>query len=537
MPVLSTECADALIHEELGVASMGGKFPGKSVSRKHILESSSSLVSAEEHMMKVGGQEFCRPSFTKSGAQATPDNPERILKFRHDDSNENCIVAKHERKNWGTVGFGDAECRDSTLVNSFVSAGDGHTCHPKTSLASEFEESSKQFEDFKLETADYADTCMGNLSFVETNKIISACERIGESECCDFPRKIHDQGKTSSMSGSYLNQQVVLHAQFQHQLTHDVGPGPQWQQSICNAFERSVMEQERCNDLRAVEIGLTMKRLQLKEAQMCVESVSNDLRRQKISLNQSKASFKESKLTDEKLNRAYIELSRKCADELVAGLVLMFLALAYGGWKYSYERLSEAVGMCQPSSKDPRKSSWFNNPLNSLTGHFQTLACELTVLCRMLVGLAVIAIIASALLRHTAASSSQAMPTTIIMIVLGGICGLAGKFSVDSLGGSGFHWLVLWEVLCFLHALSACFTPSLFRILNDPASSPVGIRKRALIPPWIRKFVFHTILLLVLPVTAGLTPFASTRDWAKHFSLIIFDHVFEPARIYLSEML
>eukprot|EP01018_Ginkgo_biloba_P038941 Gb_37503 [translate_table: standard] len=292
MPVLSTECADALIHEELGVASMGGKFPGKSVSRKHILESSSSLVSAEEHMMKVG----------RSG-----------------------VLQTKLHKIW-----------DSTFVNSFVPAGDGHTYHPKTSLASEFGESSKQFEDFQLETADYADTCMGDISFVETNKTIPAGERNGESECCDFPRKIHDQGKTSSMSGSYLKQQVVLHVQFQHQLTHDVGPGPQWQQSICNAFERSVMEQERCNDLRAVDIGLTMKRLQLKEAQMCVESLSNDLRRQKISLNQSKASFKESKLTDQKLNRAYIELSRTCADELVAGLVLMFLALAYGGWKYSF---------------------------------------------------------------------------------------------------------------------------------------------------------------------------------------------------------
>lgn len=95
---------------------------------------------------------------------------------------------------------------------------------------------------------------------------------------------------------------------------------------------------------------------------------------------------------------------------------------------------------------------------------------------------------------------------------------------MDSLGGSGFHWLLHWELLCILHAFANCFTSHLFCFLNGPTSNS---GRSSLTPSWIRKFVFHATLVLVLPVMAGLIPLASVRDWTKHFCDMFKDHVLE----------
>jgi len=568
-------------------ASLGGKLKQISDCKKLTQEHSCGLCSAQENGMNGVGQQLCKPSFMEADMQAT-------LSTRHEASKGNCIVDCHKNKRCITAAVSDAECNNCNGLNSSIlnePSGDGPTSFWKTGFVeNKIEEISKKLNNIKLESADCKDISVGDLPHVasESTRI---CKRIGENvseltrtiydNCktsnmssssmgafpfiatdwknptgerngqhfCELKKAIHDDGKTSSMPGSNLNQQVVLHGQFEQQLVHAASSmaSPQWKQSICNVFEKSVIEQERCNDLREIEIGLTMRQLHLEESKLSVDAESNDLRRQKISFSQSKASFKESKFIDEKLNDAYMELSRTCADLLVAGLLVMLFCLACGGWKYSYARLSEAVAMCQPSSEDSQKSSWFYNPIGSVmkssgfynpigsvTGHFQILLCELTVIFRMLLGFAAIAVIASTLVRNTVISTGQARPTTIIVLLLGLVCGCAGKFSVDTLGGSGFHWLVQWEVFCLLHAFSTYFPASLFWILNGPASSLVGIKKNPLwFPSWIRKFVFHTILL-VLPVMAGLTPFAPIREWAEHISLVIFDNVLEPMRTSVS---
>lgn len=581
MPRLATDgCVNDTKVEHTDVsASLGGKLKQKSECRKITQEHSCRLRSAQENGMNGIGKQFCKPSFMEADMQA-PLSP------RHEPSKRNCIVDCHRNKRCVTTAVSDAKCNCCSCLNSSIlnePTGDGPTSFWKTGFAkNEIEEISKKLKNIKLESADCKDISMRDLPHVATKRTptdkkigenVSEITRIVYDNCktsnmssssvgafpfvatdrksptgerngqhlCELKKAIYDNGKTSSMPGSNLNQQVVLRGQFQQQLTH--AAYPQWQQSICNVFEKSAIEQERCNDLREIEIGLTMRRLHLEDSKLYVDAESNDLRRQNISFNQSKALFRESKFIDEKLNSAYIELSQTCADHLVAGLVVMLFCLAYGGWKYSYARLSEAVAMCQPSSKESQKSSWFYNPIGSvmksaglynpigsLTGHFQILVCELTVIFRMLLGFAAIAVIASTLVRNTVASTSQARPTTIIILFLGLICGCAGKFSVDTLGGSGFHWLVQWEVFCLLHAFSVYFPASLFWILNGPASSSVGIKKNPLLfPSWVRKFVFHSVLL-VLPVMAGLTPFAPIREWAEHISLVVFDNVLKPMR-------
>lgn len=58
------------------------------------------------------------------------------------------------------------------------------------------------------------------------------------------------------------------------------------------------------------------------------------------------------------------------------------------------------------------------------------------------------------LIVQRSASSKQTMPITFMILLLGVICGAAGKFCVHTLGGNGYDWLLYWEALCLLHFFS-----------------------------------------------------------------------------------
>ena len=117
-------------------------------------------------------------------------------------------------------------------------------------------------------------------------------------------------------------------------------------------------------------------------------------------------------------------------------------------------------------------------------------------------------------LRSTASGST--MPVTFIIVLLGAICGTAGKFCVDTLGGSGNIWLFYWELLCLLHFWVNAFPSSLYQILNGPIAISNKDQKR-LMPYWTRRSAFYSTLVLVVPVLSGLLPFASLSEWQEHF--------------------
>ena len=114
-----------------------------------------------------------------------------------------------------------------------------------------------------------------------------------------------------------------------------------------NTLERSVMEQARSNDLKAFEIGLIMKKMHLKEAQIALNSDSNFLERFKLSMGISKASFKAEKFETELKDSRHADLLKTCIDCLVAGLLIMLAALAYGTYVFSHQRLIEATASCE----------------------------------------------------------------------------------------------------------------------------------------------------------------------------------------------
>lgn len=502
------------------------------------------LDTARGHTREIGDenglpsleQEFLKQSsFSKDESQVDCEFAERTVNCNDQTPEDNYKVVGSECATSQVTAGGGVQQSNFSHVKSEVNAHSG-------ARSGEIERSNSAIKDVEVQAAQCPKHLMENSFSVLTERMTATAEGSGENSLYNLRGEIDGSKETSGIREDC--QKIVLHGHPQgdensdRQLMNISGSLPeaamlsvfsdrtnisdgQFQQNILNVFDKSVREQERSNQLKSLELMQKMRQLKLEEERLDINSESNMLLRNKLELNHSKALFKENAFVDEKLKTAHVEFSRQCADELAAGMIFMLLALAYGVSTYSRSLLSEAITSCQTFTKESQKSSWFPNPMDTVTGRFRTILCEIMVISRMLAGGGVVAVIAYLLLRHTVTRSSQAKPATIILVLLGGFCGWAGKFSVDSLGGSGFRWLVYWEVLCILHAFATCFTSYLFCILNDSTSSYVGSN---LTPSWIRKFAFHATLL-VLPVMAGLTPFASVRDWTKHFSDMIKDHV------------
>ena len=141
---------------------------------------------------------------------------------------------------------------------------------------------------------------------------------------------------------------------------------------------------------------------------------------------------------------------------------------------------------------------------------------------RMMFGVLMIFAIAYLLIQRST-TSSQAMPVTFILLMLGVGCGYCGKLCVDTLGGSGYVWLLYWEILCLLHFLSIGFTSILYQILYGPVTTTQTSKENTIIRYWIRRILFYATLLVFLPLFCGLVPFASLCEWKDHFWLKVSD--------------
>lgn len=163
------------------------------------------------------------------------------------------------------------------------------------------------------------------------------------------------------------------------------------------------------------------------------------------------------------------------------------------------------------------KSWWMPKSMATFNSGLQLLKCQIQALSRMLFGALMIGAIAFLLIQRSA-TSHQTMPVTFILLLLGVGCGYAGKFCINTLGGSGSHWLIYWEVLCLLHFFSNTFNSTLFFILNGPIRVAERVQEHnSVFPYWMRRSLFYATLLF-LPLLCGFMPFASPREWFNHFS-------------------
>ncbi|KAK4411609.1 protein CPR-5 [Sesamum angolense] len=344
-----------------------------------------------------------------------------------------------------------------------------------------------------------------------------SCRSNTDRQCCTS-----EQMEENAMM-NLMNRQLILHdIQPEQQLacvsasTSSFNSGVN--QTMLSTIEKSVTEQTRSNDLKTFEIGLIMKKLQLKERQLTLNSDSNLLERWKLSMGFSKASFKAEKFKTQLQDTRQVELLRKCLDFLVAGLIMMLVSLAYGTYVYSYRRIIEATEVCSPFTVLERKNAagekmsvdhlsgeskswWMPKSMATFNSGLQLLRCQVQVFSRMLFGALMIGAIAVLLIQRSA-TSHQAMPVTVILLLLGVVCGYAGKFCVDMLGGSGNHWLIYWEALCLLHFFSNTFHSILYFILNGPITVAEKAERSPIFPYWMRRSMFYATLL-VLPLLCG----------------------------------
>ncbi|KAG2711760.1 hypothetical protein I3760_04G091600 [Carya illinoinensis] len=321
------------------------------------------------------------------------------------------------------------------------------------------------------------------------------------------------------------NQEFSLHGQT-NQLANILPSisGSVIGQSMVSTIQKSVAEHTRSNDLKTFELSLAMEKLKLKETELALNLDLNHLERSKLAMGISKASFKAEKFKSQLEDMRHAELLRKCIDCLVTGLLFMSASLIYGAYVFSYKRITDATESCT-SSPQESKSWWIPKPVASFNSGLHILRCQVQVVSRMLFGVLMIVIIACLLLQRSA-TTKQIMPVTFMLLLLGLACGFAGKLCVDTLGGSGYHWLLYWETLCLLHFISNVCTSSLFGILHGPVNVSQGTKGNVILPYWIRRFLFYATLLLFLPLLCGLVPFASLGEWKDHFSLRVNDYLF-----------
>ncbi|CAN1190620.1 Protein CPR-5 [Linum perenne] len=322
-----------------------------------------------------------------------------------------------------------------------------------------------------------------------------------------------------NLSTVSLNRELTVHGQTS-QLT--CSPSSFGSRMELSTVERSVMEQARFNDLKTLEIGLSMRRLKLKEEQIALGLDSNRLERSKLSMGVAKASFRAEKFKTQLEDTRHGELLQSCMDCLVAGLFIMSFSLSYSAYVYSHRRITEATESCA-TPFEGSKSWWMPKPVSSLSSGLHTLKCQVQVLSRMVFGLLMILAVATLLLQRSA-TVQRTMPVTFILLLLGVACGYAGKICVDTLGGDGYLWLMLWEVTCLLHLVTNFFTSTVFHVLCGSLDITQGSSHRKTICPyWVRRSIFYTVTVLVLPLCCGLLPFAGFGEWKDHFYMLAVD--------------
>ncbi|KQK01710.1 hypothetical protein BRADI_3g57717v3 [Brachypodium distachyon] len=324
---------------------------------------------------------------------------------------------------------------------------------------------------------------------------------------------IHEVQQNTLLNST--NKEIILHAGINQQLVQlpRSRSGPESDQDILNVFERSLNEQVRSNELKELEIGLSMRKLQLKQSQLALGSYSHMLDKIKISMGFQKAAFKVEKFRTQMEDTRHAELLKRLIDMLLTAVVFMSICFGYGTYIYSYQRITAVTAACAAGSRES-KSWWMPNSVSAFNSGLLFFRCHVIAATRISFGVLIILLIAWLIFQRSAMTGPN-MPISFNLVLLGVVCGFVGRFCVDTLGGDGNVWLVFWEILCAIHLLGNSYPSLLHRGLYGPIS--VTHRPKAVgLPYWVRRYILYAVLSFILPCLAGLLPFASLSDWREH---------------------
>ncbi|CAI5497923.1 unnamed protein product [Closterium sp. Naga37s-1] len=264
---------------------------------------------------------------------------------------------------------------------------------------------------------------------------------------------------------------------------------------------RYVTALEERNRLSAAKLSQSALSVSLHAQHLATTDRSNHLMAQKVELSKGEKARREREGRERRGREELAGFARACADELVAGLLVMLVVIGATGWRFAGERLAAGVAACQVRHDPALDASSFlgvsfSRPDRSLVTWLRLIGCKLTVAGQMLLAFLVASATTYIMLLNnvaaaTGAGSAHSRPATTIVLCLGCVCGYFGFYAVRLAGGDAVVWLVCWEGLCVLHAVVAWRKEQLFRVL---------------------RIFFHLTLLLLLPVAAGALPFVTWAD-------------------------
>ncbi|XP_006646613.3 protein CPR-5-like [Oryza brachyantha] len=354
-----------------------------------------------------------------------------------------------------------------------------------------------------------------------------------DSVAVDSLSSSDSQNLTNEIEQDLVNtvqSQLVLFASDNQQLTHlrRSRSSPESHKRLINAIEKSANEQAHSNELKKIEIGLTIRNLQLKQSKLALSSYSHMLEKIKLSFGFQKASFQGEKFKTQMQETRDAQILRTLIDFLVSAVIVMSVCFGYGTYVYSYQRITDITSACSATSKGP-KSWWMPNSVSNFSSGFLFIRCHVIAVTRLCFGILMILAISRLALQRSATTGSS-MPITFNLILLGIICGFAGRFCTNTLGGDGNTWLMYWEVLCSIHLLGNLFPSLIYQVLHGPISVSHREQEVVWLPYWVRRCLFYGAVGLIIPALTGLLPFASLSDWKDHFveeikSFVIGDEI------------
>lgn len=357
---------------------------------------------------------------------------------------------------------------------------------------------------------------------LDSNNNVASCDldRSTTDGCSDSDLSAKETSSATSaayeaIQGSSMMNEIVLHEEprRRQQLSRDVSRSSS--AMPLTTFEKALEEQARANDLKSMEIGLTMRKLRLKETELALSYESNNLGKSKLEMNASKAAFRAEKFKTEQEDSRKADTVNKIMDWLVLSVFTMLATMLYGAYIFSQQRIMEAASICEPS-EEKTSSWWVPKQVSSFNAEFNILLCRVRVWVQSFFGVLMILVITYFIIqRSSGATAKQTMPVTFIVIFLGIVCGLPGKFCVDTLGGDGKLWLLLWEAFCVLQFVANVFTLAFYRLMYGPVG---GRCDNTMVPYWARRSVFFVVVVLALPVMNGLLPFATYGEWREHWA-------------------
>ncbi|EOA13146.1 hypothetical protein CARUB_v10026163mg [Capsella rubella] len=337
----------------------------------------------------------------------------------------------------------------------------------------------------------YSDT---ELYAKETSSAMSAYEEI--------------QGSATATS---LMNELVLHEE-----TRQLSCAPRRSSAMSlTTAERFFGEQvQEANDLKKVELGLKKIELSLKESELGLRYDSNNLGKRKLEIGVEQAAFQADKFKTKLEDTRKAEMVTKIMDCLVVSVFSMLASMLIGAYNFSQKRIADATSICE---KPEEKSSswWVPKQVSNLNSDFSAMICRIRVWVQMCFGFVMICVFIYFMMQRSS-GRTQTMPISFLLIFLGIVCGLPVKVCVDTLGGNGKLWLILWQVFCVFQFVANVCTLALYRLMYGPISVTEGTKRSrwsTIFPYWARRTVLYVVFMLALPAITGLLPFATVGEW------------------------